>query len=86
VTAAGFTLKLNTDYGIGVTGLVSEDFTVLNKDTEMPITGAWEEDSDGVYSFAPDSDFMGGESLQVMITKERYDFSAIPALEISIPE
>jgi hypothetical protein len=86
VTAAGFTLNLNTDYGIGVTGLVSEDFTVLNKDTEMPITGAWEEDSDGVYSFAPDSDFMGGESLQVMITKERYDFSAIPALEISIPE
>jgi hypothetical protein len=85
VTAEGFTLKLKTDYNIGVTGLVSDDLTVLDKDTEMPITGTWEEDSDGVYSFAPDSDFMGGESLKVMIIKERYDFSAIPALEISIP-
>lgn len=85
VASTGFTLSLKTDYDVGVTGLVSEDFTVLNTGTEMPITGSWQEVSDGVYTFEPGSDFMGGETLQVTAIKERYDFSALSALSVDIP-
>jgi hypothetical protein len=85
VTAEGFTLSLTTDYGIGVTGLVSDDFTVYNKDSELTVSGSWEEVSDGVYAFEPSSSFMGGESLQVTANKERYDFSALSKLAIDIP-
>lgn len=83
-SVAGFDLKLTTDYGVAVTVLEQSDITVTD-DTGTPVTvtGA-SVGEDGTYTITCDS-LSGGEVLEVSAVKDRYDFSALSKLSISIP-
>jgi len=83
-STAGFDLKLVTDYGVPVTSLEQTDFSITDQEGDAAtITGVTIAE-DGTYTIACDS-LIGGEILKVVATQNRYDFSALAALTVTIP-
>lgn len=88
ITTAGFTVALTSIYGAVLSGLVLGDFAA-NELTPNPgavaITSAVETGTTGVYTIVFTTPATAADTIELVVTKEGFEFSAVQANIVTIP-